>query len=181
MKKLVILLFTPLFCFGNDVNIDDVKDWIAAGQYSRICKDNVRKLFVEQKNSTVANIYAKACLKLDKINELIIPITMLYEDRASRENAAIYATILYQKKLLYFAIIDNYDISYIQTPKIEYILSYIFDKFVAKEYELKENRYHFILNDDLRCELFIEDDSGIKKLKLEIYDNDRLVSTKVYW
>lgn len=181
MRLLFVLLFSVLLFARDDVNIDDIKDWVDAGQYNRICSDSVRDLFVREQNFSIANIYAKACLKVDKINDLIIPIVMLYNDKESRENSAIYSTILFQKKMLYFSLVDGYDISYIKTPKIDYILSFIFDKYVLKDYEKIDNKYIFKINNDTKCNVYVKKEQNLDKMVFEIYKLDKLVSTKIYW
>ncbi|MCI6988646.1 MAG: hypothetical protein MR902_03625 [Campylobacter sp.] len=182
MKKLFLLTFILFgLSFGDEVNVYDVKDWHNAGQYTRICSDKVRDLFIKEQNDSVANMYAFSCLKLDKINELVIPIVMLYKDRASRENASIYSTILFQKKMLYYALVDGADISYIRTPKVEYILSYIFDKFVTKDYDKKDDKYLFDLGENNRCEVYVKDDNSTKQMVFDIYNANKLMATKIFW
>ncbi|MSN96746.1 hypothetical protein F1B92_06150 [Campylobacter sp. FMV-PI01] len=174
---MVFLVFDILF----SLDIYDIKNLNDMGRYNRICQDNVRQFFVKNQDEVVANIYANACLKMDKINELIIPIVMLYKTQESRENAALYTTILFQKKMLYLALVDGVDISYIKTPKINYILSEVFDKFVAKDYVLKDNVYHINLDETKKADLFIKDESGIKQLVINIYKNGKISSIKRYW
>ena len=118
---------------------------------------------------------------MDKINELIIPMVMLYKNKDQRENASLYSTILFQKKMLYLALCDNVDISYIRTPKINYILSEIFDKFVEKDYVKKSDTYIFTLQNGDRAELFVKDESGTKKMVVALYVDEKVNSIKMYW
>ena len=179
MRKFIfcILSFSALFAINND----DVKNWDSVGQYNRICSDMVRELFITQQDESIANLYAKACLKMDKVNSLIIPMVMLYKDKASRENAALYSTILFQKKMLYLALCDGVDISYIRTPKINYILSEIFDKFTERAYVKKSDTYVFTLESGERAELFIKEEESVKKMVVALYTGDKLSSIKIYW
>lgn len=163
------------------VTIEDIRNWDELGQYNRICTDEARTIFIEKQDVSLANIYAKACLKMDRLNELIIPMVMLYKDKYSRENAALYSTILFQKKLLYLALIDGVDISYIKTPKINYILSEIFDKFVSNDYTKISDKFIFIGENGQKYELFIKDDEDIKKMVLVLYKEDKIDSIKTYW
>lgn len=176
-----IISFLVFVGFAVAVDIEDVRNWDQIGQYNRICQESVRNLFIEQQNDSLANTYAKACLKMDKINELIIPTVMLYKNKESRENASLYSTILFQKKMLYLALCDNVDISYIRTPKINYILSEIFDKFVEKTYTKKGDAYVFTLDDGEKAELFIKEEEGVKKMVVAIYAGEKLSSIKIYW
>ena len=63
MKILSILAFAIVSLFA--VSIDDVRNWDQIGQYNRICQESVRNLFIEEQNDALANMYAKACLKMD--------------------------------------------------------------------------------------------------------------------
>ena len=177
-----VLVFLTLF-FGMifAVNVDDVRNWDQIGQYNRICQESVRNLFIEEQNEALANVYAKACLKMDKVNELVVPMVMLYKTKEARENASLYSTIVFQKKMLYLALCDNVDISYIRTPKINYILSEIFDKFVEKNYVKKSETYVFTLDSGEKAELFINEEEGVKKMVVAMYAGDKLSSIKIYW
>lgn len=179
MRYIIIFLAFVNFIFA--VSIEDIKNWDQVGQYNRICQENVRNLFISQQNDSIANVYAKACLKMDKINELIVPMVMLYKNKEARENASLYSTILFQKKMLYLALCDNVDIGYIKTPKIDYILSEIFDKFVEKDYVKKSDTYVFLLQNGQKAELFVKDEDNIKKMIIALYTNDKIDSIKMYW
>ena len=179
MKILSILAFAIVSLFA--VSIDDVRNWDQIGQYNRICQESVRNLFIEEQNDALANVYAKACLKMDKVNELVVPTVMLYKTKEARENASLYSTIIFQKKMLYLALCDGVDISYIRTPKINYILSEIFDKFTEKAYVKKSDTYVFTLESGVRAELFIKEEEEVKKMVVALYTGDKLSSIKIYW
>ena len=158
-----------------------MRNWDQIGQYNRICQESVRNLFIEEQNDALANMYAKACLKMDKVNELVVPTVMLYKTKEARENASLYSTIIFQKKMLYLALCDGVDISYIRTPKINYILSEIFDKFTEKAYVKKSDTYVFTLESGERAELFIKEEEEVKKMVVALYTGDKLSSIKIYW
>ena len=179
MKILYILAFAIASLFA--VSADDVRNWDQIGQYNRICQESVRNLFIEEQNDALANMYAKACLKMDKVNELVVSTVMLYKTKEARENASLYSTIIFQKKMLYLALCDGVDISYIRTPKINYILSEIFDKFTERAYVKKSDTYVFTLENGERAELFIKEEEGVKKMVIAIYAGDKLSSIKIYW
>ncbi len=179
MKILSILALVIVSLFA--VSIDDVRNWDQIGQYNRICQESVRNLFIEEQNDALANMYAKACLKMDKVNELVVPTVMLYKTKEARENASLYSTIIFQKKMLYLALCDGVDISYIRTPKINYILSEIFDNFTEKAYVKKSDTYVFTLESGERAELFIKEEEEVKKMVVALYTGDKLSSIKIYW
>ena len=110
-----------------------------------------------------------------------MPTVMLYKTKEARENASLYSTIIFQKKMLYLALCDGVDISYIRTPKINYILSEIFDKFTEKAYVKKSDTYVFTLESGERAELFIKEEEEVKKMVVALYTGDKLSSIKIYW
>lgn len=177
-----VLIFVSLFISSiMAIDIYDIKNWNDAGSYNRICSPSVRDVFLKTQDESIANIYANACLKMDKINELIIPIVMLYKTKESRENASLYSTILFQKKMLYLALVDGVDISYVRTPKVNYILSIVFDKYVIGDYQKKGEAYRMALDEKRYCDLLVNDENGIKQLVIAIYKDDKISSIKKYW
>lgn len=178
MKILLTLFCFVSFCFC--VQISDIQAWYKNEQFERVCSSETKEFMLEIQNDEVTNLYAKSCLALDKINELIFPIVLLYKNSFARENAAYYSTILYQKKLLYMALNDKIDISYVVLPKVDYVLSNIFEKFVKKDYKLNNGKYIFE-SENMRYELFSSIENGISKMFLLTYKNDKINSIKTYW
>ena len=79
------------------------------------------------------------------------------------------------------AILDGADISYIRLPKSDYILSFIFDKFVKKEYVEELGVFIFEEpNSDTRYELSAIAGSNFAKMILKIFKNDDLTSQIEY-
>ena len=109
MKFFLVSLF--FVSYASSIQISDVDAWYKNGQFERICSNDIKSFMLEIQNDEITNLYAKSCLALDKINELVFPIVLLYKNSIARENAAYYSTILYQKKLLYMALNDEIDIS----------------------------------------------------------------------
>ena len=82
---------------------------------------------------------------------------------------------MFKKKLLLHALLDGTDISYIRLPKSDYILSFIFDKFVKKEYVEELGTFIFEEpNSDTRYELNTSFGANSPKMILKIFKNDDL-------
>ena len=76
---------------------------------------------------------------------------------------------------------DGADISYIRLPKSDYILSFIFDKFVKKEYVEELGVFIFEEpNSDTRYELSTIVSPNFAKMILKIFKNDDLTSQIEY-
>lgn len=179
MRK--ILLLFAFFINAFALSTSEILSLYDSGQYRQVCSNAVEKFFKENNDEAVINMYASSCLKIHEINRLSTPIFKLVRTKSARENAAYFADILFKKKLLYHAVIDDVDISYIRLPRSDYILSMIFDKFVKKEYEKDGDVYVFKEpNSDTYYELAKSDDE-VQRLILRIYKNDDVVSEIEYW
>ncbi|WP_331775904.1 hypothetical protein [Sulfurospirillum sp. 1612] len=180
-KILLIMILLVSYTAANDFN--DLKTMFLKKQYAKVCSKSVVLYPHHKHNSNFLNIFAVSCLNSDMINKLMVPIIKLYKTKADRENAAYYATILYKKKLLYYALIDHIDISYVRLPKTNYILSNIFDKYVQKKYRFKGNSYWFDDDHDttLKYQLSIEEVRQVKKMYLRTYKDGILIKTRTYW
>lgn len=180
MKK--ILLFLSIAMSLKAVTSEEIFDWYENGEYEKVCSVKVEQFYRKTNDEAIINVYASSCLRSDQINKLSHPVSKLVKTRESRENAAYFSNILFQKKLLYHAIIDGVDISYIRLPKSDYILSMIFDKFVKNHYEKDGNKYLFKdENDDTFYEITTAVKDGLTKLVLKIYKDDELIGKKEYW
>jgi hypothetical protein len=97
----------------------------------------------------------------------------LNETKESRENASYFATILLQKQLLKQAILDKKELGDLNLPNTNFVLSKIFNMFVDKKYELK-NEIYMLEDEDIRYQLYIKK----KHLIIDIYQNEKF--TKRY-
>lgn len=183
IRKIVIILNIILLSSLGAADLDTLKELYNKKMYSKVCIKSGEYYQEYKSNEEFLNIFASACLKSDMVNRLVLPIIKLYKTKEARENAAYFATILYQKKLLYMALCDNIDISYVNLPKTDYILSRVFDKFVKGEYDLKNGSYWFSdeKNSELTYKLSIEERNSIKKMYLRTYKNGRIIKVRIYW
>lgn len=177
---LIFLFFTHSYA----LSIESIRNWYKEGEYKKICSNGVGSIYPQFKdNEEFLNMYAHSCLEDDMINRMTIPILKLIRTPQTRANAVYYSTILYQKKLLYHALIDGIDISYISLPKTGHLLSIIFDKFIKKEYEQKDEALIFKdENKDVYHKLYLsKNDKNIYKLVLKTYKHGKIIKTRTYW
>lgn len=178
-----ILIFILLSTFLNATKKDDIIKLYKEKNYRKVCIKAGDLYQMYKTDEEFLNIYAHSCLEEDMINRTILPIVKLYKTQESRENAAYFATILYQKKLLYHALVDDIDISYVNLPKTKYILSIIFNKFVSGDYNYKNNAYWFNNNDNnnVSYKLSAETHQKVKKIFLRTYENGEVIKVRTYW
>jgi len=183
MIRKTILILILLASFLHAQSRDALMKLYDDGHYRKACI-MAGSLYEKYKNDEeFLNVFAHSCIEVDMINRTILPIIKLHKTPEARENAAYFATILYQKKLLYHALIDDVDISYVNLPKTQYILSIIFNKFVSGDYEYKNGAYWF--NDDgnseLSYKLSAETHQKTEKLFLRTYKDGKITKVRTYW
>jgi hypothetical protein len=178
---MIILICVASFSWASDLS--NIKQLFNNKKYSDVCIKSGEIYQDHKNNEEFLNIFAASCLNSDMINRMVLPIIKLYKTKNARENAVYFSTILFQKKLLYYALSDDIDISYVNLPKTNYILSKIFDKFVKGEYDFKNGSYWFSddKNTNLTYKLSIEERNNIKKMYLRTYKNRKIIKVRVYW
>ena len=152
-------------------------------KYERVCSigfDNFKK---NKKDEEFVSLYAFACLKSDYIDRLAIPVALLKFSPESRANSAYFSVILMQKKLLYHALIDNYDLSSLNLPTTDYVLSKVFD-FYAK-LGAHEPRTFYLFEDakdkKLTYKLYLAKDRRLNKIIIEEFYDTITIKRHVYW
>ena len=178
MKFFVIFLVFVCEVFA--VSLTEIRDDFNSANYAKVCNQKVEDFLKTQNNEEQISMFGIACIKMNDLNRLATPIDKLVKSEKSRENAAYFAGILFKKKLLFHAMIDGVDISYIRLPKSDYILSFLFDKFVKKEYVEELGTFIFEEpNSDTRYEIS-PTNGQIPKLVLKIFKNNDLKSQIEY-
>jgi hypothetical protein len=180
MKILLILLFS-LSLFA------DIKQNMLSlyqnKKYENVCTigfDNFKRY---KKDEEFVSLYAFACLNSDYIDRLAIPVAMLKFSPEARSNSAYFSVILMQKKLLYHALIDNYNLSSLKLPTTDYVLSKVFDFYVKLGVHKPRNFYLFEDQKDKKItyKLYLEKDRKLKKIVIEEFYDTVIIKRHVYW
>jgi len=152
-------------------------------KYSATCKLGFNHLYANKKDEEFISMYAFACLYSDYIDRLTLPITVLKSSKDARANAAYFATILMQKKLLYHALIDKYTLTSIKLPTTDYILSKVFDLYINLGKHKPRNSYILDDSNDIRLsyKLYIIKDKNIDKIIIEELYDKIIVKQHTYW
>ncbi|MCF6310115.1 MAG: hypothetical protein L3J19_06560 [Sulfurimonas sp.] len=152
-------------------------------KYEKVCKLGFKNFPKYRQNEEYISLYAFACLKSDYIDRLTIPIATLKYSKESRANSAYLSIILMQKKLLYHALVDNYELSSLKLPSTDYVLSKVFDLYVKLGKHKSRTFYLFEDEDDskLTYKLFLLKDTKLSKMVVEEYYNSIVVKRHVYW
>lgn len=183
MISKLFLSIALLFSFSYGMDKQDIKKIYEDKDYRNACRKAGDLYQRYSSDQEFLSMYAHACLESDMINRMMLPIIKLYETPEARENAAYFATVLYQKKLLYHALVDEVDISYVNLPSTEYILSKIFNRFVSGDYDYKNGAYWFKDREDasVSYKLSAEEHQKTMKLFLRTFKDGEVLKVRTYW
>ncbi len=152
-------------------------------KYEDVCQigfDNFKK---NKRDEEFVSLYAFSCLKSDYIDRLAVPTAVLKASREARANSAYFSVILMQKKLLYHALVDNYDLSEFNLPTTDYVLSRVFDLY-SKIGKHKPRAFYLFEdpNDSkLTYKLYLSKDYKLNKMIIEEYYDTITIKRHVYW
>lgn len=152
-------------------------------QYKDACHIGFKNFTKHRKDENYISLYAFSCLESDYIDRLSIPIALLKYSKESRSNSAYFSIILMQKKMLYHALVDNYDLSSVSVPTTEYVLSKVFDLYA--KLGKHETREYYLFKDKkdskLTYKLYLVQEDELKKVVIEEYYNGTSLKRHVYW
>lgn len=152
-------------------------------RYEDVCNIGFNNFGRYTKDEDFLSLYAFSCLKSDFIDRLSLPISLLKYTKDARANSAYFSVILMQKKLLYHALVDGYELSSYKLPTTNYILSKIFDYYVALGKH--ESRNFYLFDDDtnkkITYKLYLIKESVPYKMVIEEYYDNMLVKKHIYW
>ncbi len=178
----IILLF--LLAISLNANIkQDMFNLYQNSKYEKVCSMGFNNFNRNSKDEEFISLYAFACLNSDYIDRLATPIAMLKHSKESRSNSAYFSVILMQKKLLYHALQDNYDLSTLKLPTTDYILSKVFDLY--SKLKKHEPRAFYLFEDEndkkLTYKLYLSKDAKLNKMVIEEFYDTITIKRHVYW
>ena len=152
-------------------------------KYENVCTLGFNNFYAHKKDEEFILTYAFACLKSDYIDRLAVPITILKFSQDARSNAAYFSVILMQKKLLYHALLDNYDLSMLKLPTTDYVLSKVFDLYAKIGKHTPRAFYLFEDPEDkkLTYKLYIMKGQRLDKIVIEEFYDKINLKRHIYW
>jgi len=179
--KLLILLFLTLNLHANIKQ--NMFGLYQNKKYEKVCQigfDNFKK---NKRDEEFVSLYAFACLKSDYIDRLAVPTAVLKFSEEARANSAYFSVILMQKKLLYHALVDNYDLSEFSLPTTDYVLSRVFDLYAKIGKHEPRSFYLFEDPNDkkLTYKLYLVREYKLNKIVIEEFYDTITIQRHVYW
>ncbi|MCK9491035.1 MAG: hypothetical protein M0Q24_03010 [Sulfurimonas sp.] len=152
-------------------------------KFEEACTLGFNNFKYNKKDEEFISLYAFSCLHSDYIDRLAVPIAMLKFSKEARANSAYLSTILMQKKLLYHALVDSYDLSSLKFPSTDYVLSRVFDFYTELGVHEQRDVYFFVDKDDekLTYKLYLTNDEKLKKIVIEEFYDTIIIKKHIYW
>jgi len=179
--KIVLILLLTLSLHANIKQ--DMFSLYQNKKYEKVCSMGFDNFNRNNKDEEFISLYAFACLNSDYIDRLAIPIAMLKFSKESRSNSAYLSVILMQKKLLYHALQDNYNLSTLKLPTTDYVLSKVFNLY--SKLEKHEPRAFYLFEDEsdnkLTYKLYLSKDEKLNKMVIEEFYDTITIKRHVYW
>jgi len=155
-------------------------------KFKEACRLGFTSFSEYKKDEAFVSLYGFSCLNADYIDRLAIPTTALKHSKEARANAAFFSVILMQKKLLYHALVDGYDLSKFKLPTTDYILSKVFDFYSYVQNENRDqNKNYYIFKDKQEkkreYKLYLIKEHNINKMVIEEFYDTMLIKRHIYW
>ncbi|ADN08913.1 hypothetical protein [Sulfurimonas autotrophica] len=180
--KLIILFILTYNLFAYDIK-QNLFTLYQNKKYEKVCSIGFNNFQKYKQDEEFVSLYAFGCLNSDYIDRLAIPIATLKFSKEARANSAYFSVILMQKKLLYHALIDGYDLSKYILPSTDYVLSRVFDLYI--KLGKHEPRAFYLFEDPtdmkLSYKLYISKGDRVSKMVIEEYYDTIILKRHVYW
>lgn len=178
------LLLSLLLCVNLFADVkEDMLGLYQNAKYKKVCDLGFNNFSDFNKDENFISLYAFSCLQTDYIDRLVVPIAVLKYSKEARSNSAYFSIILMQKKLLYHSLVDEYNLSNLNLPTTDYVLSKVFDFYSALGNHTKRTFYLFEDKKDkkLTYKLYIEKDKDVSKIVIEEFYDTITLKRHVYW
>jgi hypothetical protein len=183
MKK-IVLIFVILFSslYATDIKYE-MYQLYKNKQYKKACLLGYKNLKDYKRDEEFVSLYAFSCLYADYIDRLSAPAALLKQTPESRANSAYFAIIVMQKKLLYHALLDHYNLSAYVLPSTDYVLSKVFDAYAKLGKHKPQDSYIFKDTKDpkLSYKLYLIEENGTDKMVIEELYDTMLIKRHKYW
>ncbi len=175
---ILLLLFNSLYANIKQNMLNLYKNQ----EYKKVCIQGASKFTKFRKDESLISLYAFACLKSNFIDKLSIPIVILKNSKEARSNSAYFSIILMQKKLLYKALIDGYNLSLLNLPTTTYLFSKVFDMYVQLGEHTKQEFYIFEDEEDKKrsYKLYVQKYKNSYSIIIEEFFNNLKIKRNIY-
>lgn len=151
------------------------------GHYTQGCEYGFERFSDQRSNEPFISLLGFTCLKADKIDKLSPVITLLNDSAEARSNAAYFAMLVMQKKLLMQSLYDGKPIGNLRFPTSSHTLSKVFDLYIkSPQISSSIKEYTDPSDPRLSYRLYPTQSNGRKTLAVDEYYDKILTVHHVY-
>lgn len=179
--KILIGIFLALSLFA------DVKHKMLSfyqdKNYDKACELGNVSLKNHKNNNEFLSLLGFSCLYSGNISALSTPIAYLKNSKEARSNASYFSVIVMQQKLLYHSLLDAYDITHLELPTTDNLLSRVFDLYSKINAKNKREVYVFTDSKDpkVKYKLYLQKKANTHNIVIEEYYDTISVKRNVYF
>ena len=183
-KKIIMVLIVLFISINLHADIKNkMLNLYKSEKYQDACNIGFYNLNKYSKDEDFLSLYAFSCLNSDFIDRLSAPAALMKFSPEARANSAYFSVVFMQKKLLYHALVDGYDLSQLKLPTTEHILSKVFDAYVKFGKHKPKDNYIFEDENDNKTtyKLSVVRTKRLSKIIIEEYKNNIFIKKHIYW
>lgn len=180
--KILIIIFIVINSHAYDIK-KNMFNLYENKKFKEACNIGYNNFYNNLNDEEYISLYAFACLNIDYIDRLPIAITALRSSKESRSNASYLSIIYMQKKLLYHALLDNYNLTSLNLPTTNHVLSKVFDLYVKLGNHAQQQSYLLKDEKDSRIgyKLYTIKDKYLDKIVIEELYDSLTIAQHIYW
>ncbi|MCV6606636.1 MAG: hypothetical protein OIF32_00355 [Campylobacterales bacterium] len=179
MRALLLLLFFIGLLQGDDKK--SFFNFYTEKEYEKSCQLGGKIFYKNRHDENFVQAFGFSCLNVDNIGMIANVPRYLKKTEKTRRNASYFSVIITGKKLLYQGIVDEVDMTGINLPKTDHIISKVFGKLAKKDYTRSGTTY--IFNFGKRKVVKVDKllDKDTYKVIVNEYENNQLKRKHLYW
>jgi len=171
MRRL-LPFFLLIIASAQSISIEDLVKEYKDKEYKKVCNNGFKLFDSFRKNENLVNMYAFSCLKSDYLGRVGYAMLFLGKTPQSRTNRTYFSTIIAQKNILFSILMDEKRLQGLRFPKMDYVISKVFDLFFQKKYK-KLGPTYFFKDQDKNYEMWLDK----KNRRLVIKEIDHNLTT----
>ena len=174
---ILLLLFVNINAKTTDQLIQDFKQ----KKYYSVCQEGLNEFRAGRQEEKFLAIVGTACANIDNINPLGTFQGKMISTRDSRETSAYFVSLLLEKKLIYYFMLDDISLAHLQLPVSAHILSFVFEHLGSGKFVYTSKNPKIIKIEDANRSILVSTSNDEpKKVFIDEYNGATLLKRHTY-
>ena len=174
---ILLLLFVNIHAKTTEQFIQDFKQ----KKYLSVCKEGLSEYRAGHQEEKFVAILGTACANADYINPLGLIQSKLISTRDARETAAYFSSLLLEKNLIFYFMLDDISLAHLQLPLSTHILSFVVQHLESGKFVyISKNPKMIKIDDGTRSILVSISDDQPRRVFIDEYNGATLLMRHGY-